>query len=649
MAVKAPRSIRKIFTIGCIVSFAAGIAVALVHHISFFSHLERAAADFRIAAFQEPIPPSRDIVVLAVDEETLTRFPYRSPVDRAFLSELLRQLDKRMPAVIGVDMLFDQPTEAAKDRALYQTIRTLNTPLFISYTTTPSVVTPAQLEYMNAFVPPEFRAAANLATDPFDGSVRWIFPGEVDADTPIGFARKAVQLAGRQLPPAEQVEIAWRPQIDSATSTFAIYPAHALAALPIDWFKGKIVLVGAVLSLTDRHRTPLAIAFDDDRGMMPGILVQAHAISTYFEQRSTRRPSSLSGLFFALVMAGLGASIAFLANGLFLTLALAVILVLAVWAIAFVGYEHGLPLLPLVAPTLALSLSLWAVEMWLGRQERFQRQFVQGAFSRYVSPDVVQQLIDDPSRLTVSSRRQVATFIFTDIAGFTSLSESLDSRNLSDLLNAYLDGVCQIVLRHQGTIDKFIGDAVMAIFNAPLALPDHAERAVRCAIELDKFAQEFREIHNRRGVPLGVTRIGLHCGQAVVGNFGSHTRMDYTALGDSVNVAARVEGVNKLFGTRICCTQAIVDQCKEVKFLPLGDVLLKGKTLAVALYTPQLISGDFDTQYLAAFRAIERNPDIAIRLFQKLLDTYPDAELPRFYLDRLMAGITSTHVVMNDK
>ncbi len=649
MAVKATQSIRKIFTIGCIVSLAAGISVALVRHISFFSHLERTAADIRIAAFQEPIAPSRDIVVLAIDEETLARFPYRSPVDRAFLSELLRQLDKRMPAVIGVDMLFDQPTEAAKDRSLHHTIRSLNTPLFISYTTTPSVVTPAQLEYMNAFVPLELRAAANLATDPFDGSVRWIFPGQIDADMPIGFARKAVQLAGRQLPPAEQVEIAWRPQIDSATSTFSIYPAHALSTLPSEWFKGKIVLVGAVLSLTDRHRTPLAIVFDDDRGMMPGILVQAHAISTYFEQRSTRRPSQLTDLFFTMVMAALGASIAFLANGLFLTLGLAVIVIFAVWAMAFVGYEHGFPLLPLVAPTLALSLSLWALEMWLGRQERSQRQFVQGAFSRYVSPDVVQQLIDDPSKLTVSGHRQMATFIFTDIAGFTSLSESLDSRQLSDLLNSYLDGVCQIVLQHQGTIDKFIGDAVMAVFNAPLTLADHAERAVRCAIELDKFAEEFRETHNRQGVPLGITRIGLHCGQAVVGNFGSHTRMDFTALGDSVNVAARVEGVNKLFGTRICCTQAIVDQCKEVTFLPLGDVLLKGKTLTVALYTPQLISGNFNTQYIAAYCAIEQNPDVAIGLFQTLIDTYPDAELPRFYLERLMRGVTSTRVVMNDK
>jgi class 3 adenylate cyclase len=550
---------------------------------------------------------------------------------------------------MGIDMLFDQPTEAHKDRALYQSLRALKTPAFVSFTDTPSVVTPDQLSYMKDFVPAELRAAANLATDPFDGAVRWIFPGGSHPETPLGFARKAVELAGKPLPSADQIEIAWRPQPDTDTPAFKIYPSHAVAALPKEWLEGKIVLVGAVLSLTDKHRTPLSIAFDDDRGMMPGILVQAHALATYLEQRSTRRLSMAGEIIFVASLAGIGAAIAFLGSGLVLTIGLAIAVLAVVWIVAFAGYSDGIPLIPLIMPTLALAFALWATEMWMGRAEKSQRQFVQRAFSRYVSPDVVQQLIEDPSKLAVSGQRQDATFLFTDIAGFTTLSESLDSHKLSELLNAYLDGMCSVIQKYQGTIDKFIGDAVMAVFNAPLPQADHAERAVRCALELDHFAEQFRAEHNSLGIPLGVTRIGIHSGQAVVGNFGSHSRMDFTALGDAVNVAARVEGVNKYFGTRICCTQAIVDQCEAMRFLPLAEVVLKGKAVSIALYAPRNADDEFCAAYLQAYNAIETDLQRAAELFQELVDRYPEAAMPRFYLKRLREGLGTQRIVMEDK
>jgi class 3 adenylate cyclase len=126
----------------------------------------------------------------------------------------------------------------------------------------------------------------------------------------------------------------------------------------------------------------------------------------------------------------------------------------------------------------------------------------------------------------------------------------------------------------------------MAIFNAPIRQPDHAERAVRCALELDAYAEKFRKDCNSRDIPIGVTRIGVHTGYAVIGNFGSHARMDFTALGDTVNTAARTEGVNKYFGTRICCTSDTVDLCPDLHFRQIGDIVLKGKTTASALYNP---------------------------------------------------------------
>ncbi|NBS94299.1 MAG: adenylate/guanylate cyclase domain-containing protein, partial [Betaproteobacteria bacterium] len=195
--------------------------------------------------------------------------------------------------------------------------------------------------------------------------------------------------------------------------------------------------------------------------------------------------------------------------------------------------------------TLGLALSLWMMDTLIGGAERKQRQFVQGAFSRYVSPDVVNQLVENPEALAVKGDRRELSFIFTDVAGFTTLSEGLSAEKLSETLNAYLDGACQIILESKGTIDKFIGDAIMTIFNAPIPQDDHAERAVRCALAIDAYAEDFRKRYNAEGIPIGVTRIGIHSGPAVIGNFGSQQRMDFTALGDTVNTAARTEGVNK--------------------------------------------------------------------------------------------------------
>jgi class 3 adenylate cyclase len=307
---------------------------------------------------------------------------------------------------------------------------------------------------------------------------------------------------------------------------------------------------------------------------------------------------------------------------------------------------------PLVGPTLGLALSLWMMDTLIGGAERKQRQFVQGAFSRYVSPDVVNQLVDNPEALTVKGDRREVSFIFTDVAGFTTLSEGLTAEKLSETLNAYLDGACQIILDKKGTIDKFIGDAIMTIFNAPIPLEDHCERAVRCALEIDQYAEDFRKRYNADGIPIGVTRIGIHCGPAVVGNFGSHQRMDFTALGDTVNTAARCEGVNKYFGTRICATQPIVDQCKTVKFRPIGDVVLKGKTEAVTLYNPvtdEFAASQAYSDYMETYALLKAEDPNGSDAVRALKQNYPDDPLIDFHLERVESGLCTARVVMEDK
>ena len=283
------KQLRSILTAGFVAIAATLVAVLAVQYLSFLANLENIGRDVRVAALSRPMPQNKDIVIAGLTESTVAQFPYRSPIDRGFLAHLIQALQAKGAREIGVDVLFDGPTEPAKDDELKRVIRQVKVPLFISYTNSPNVVTDDQLAYLNAFVPPAERAGANLATDPFDGSVRWIFPGETGPGMPLGFVRKALALIGIKTP-NKQVEIAWRSHPDAETPAFPIYPAETIPMLPDEWIKGKIVLVGAILSITDRHRTPLAIVKEGDEGMMPGIIVQAHGIAQYLEGAQRRHP-----------------------------------------------------------------------------------------------------------------------------------------------------------------------------------------------------------------------------------------------------------------------------------------------------------------------------------------------------------------------
>lgn len=640
----------KAYRTAALVAVLAAFAATMALRIGFLEHLEVVTRDIRVAT-AAPMPQQKDIVIAGLTEETVTQFAYRSPVDREFLANLIKTLEAKGAREIGVDVLFDQPTEPAKDELLKKTIRETKTPLLISYSNSKNVVNDDQLAYLNDFVPERLRAGANLARDPFDDSVRWIFPGETEPGMPLGFVRKAVALLGIKTPNT-QPEIAWRPNPDSETPAFPIYPSHTIAFLPDEWFKGKIVLIGAVLSITDRHRTPLAVVDDGDQGNMPGITVMAHGISQVLDGRSVDRLNPGYEIAITVMFALIGVGLGVLKKGAAFSFSVGGVVIALYIAVAMVGYSRGIPLVPVIAPTIALTLSLWLMDVLIGGAERKQRQFIQGAFSRYVSPAVVDQLVDDPTALSIKGDRREVTFIFTDIASFTTLSEGLTSEKLSEVLNAYLDGACAIILKYQGTIDKFIGDAIMAIFNAPIAQPDHAERAVKCALELDVYAEAFKKEQNAAGIPIGVTRIGIHTGIATVGNFGSATRMDFTALGDTVNTAARTEGVNKYFGTRICVTEESVSACPNLKFRPIGDVVLKGKTKPVGLFSP-VSEADAATNvtadYMAAYALLKAEDPQGIEAFKALGVQYPDDAIIAYHGRRIAAGATSTLIVLEDK
>ncbi len=288
----------------------------------------------------------------------------------------------------------------------------------------------------------------------------------------------------------------------------------------------------------------------------------------------------------------------------------------------------------------------FAIEV-LDRKHRWIRR----AFSSYVSPNLVRYLIDHPESLTLGGERRTCSFVLTDLADFTPLVENTDPEIVVSTLNDYLEGMTGIVFAHDGTIDRIVGDAVSVMFSAPVAQPDHAARAVACALAMDAFAQAFANRQRAAGLSFGTTRIGVNTGPVIVGNVGSAERLDYRALGDTINTAARLESANRHLGTRVLVSDATKAGRPNVPMRPVGTLMLKGKTKGVQAYEP--ITGATANatadQYRAAFEGLSAASPEALPAFEALADSAPDDPLTAFHLHRLRAGETGATVTLTDK
>ena len=182
-------------------------------------------------------------------------------------------------------------------------------------------------------------------------------------------------------------------------------------------------------------------------------------------------------------------------------------------------------------------------------KEESQKRFIKNAFSFYLSPTVIDEIIKDPESLELGGEDREITIFFSDIKGFSTISEKLTPQELVKRLNEYLTEMTDIILKYNGTVDKYIGDAIMAFYGAPVLMPDHAAKACLAAVDMKKRLRELQETWRKAGMEPIFARMGIHSGKATVGNMGSRTRMDYTAMGDAVNLASRLEGANKSFDT----------------------------------------------------------------------------------------------------
>ena len=275
------------------------------------------------------------------------------------------------------------------------------------------------------------------------------------------------------------------------------------------------------------------------------------------------------------------------------------------------------------------------------RRRQAEAERAHASLSRYFSPQLASRLAAacDGDGMEVH-RREVAA-IFTDVTGFTSLVETAEPEVLSMLLNEYVGGMTEIVFGHEGTVAKVMGDGIQILFNAPGDQPDFATRAVACAHDLDTWAMQFLDRWRAKGVNFGITRIGVHAGPVLVGNFGGNRFFDYTAYGDTINTASRLEAANKALGTRICVSAAVAAGAEGFQGRPVGDLMLRGRSEPLRAYEPLLPAAFADpttAQYAEAFAKLEAGDAAAMPAFAALVGTHANDALASFHLKRLLNG-----------
>ena len=357
--------------------------------------------------------------------------------------------------------------------------------------------------------------------------------------------------------------------------------------VPKEKLAGKIAFVGSsAQGLMDLRASPINL-------VLPGVEVHANLAENILLEQQLVRPADAAGLEL-LAAIGLGifmiifdAKLLGARNSLFLFLAISSGLIWFSWT----AFANNLQLYDPVYPILVSFLCFSCLAYSNYTQEEKQRKEVRSAFSQYISPDLVKQLANDPSKLVLGGEMREMTFMFSDIRGFTSISELYDAEGLTRLINRFLTPITNVILNTNGTIDKYMGDCIMAFWNAPLIQKDHAKKACDSALEmitaLAKLNKELKEdsIREQREHRPIVIGIGINTGEACVGNMGSDQRFDYSVLGDSVNLASRLEGQSKTYGVTCVVGDQTVELLDGFATLELDLVMVKGKTEAVRIHT----------------------------------------------------------------
>lgn len=666
--------------IGALFALLASALSLLLFYVQpvWLEYLDSAGRDI-VFHIRDAKTPLSSVVVVAVDEKAVKRHG-RWPWSRELLARLLDGIQASGAGLIALDIVFPVPESPEADHALIDVLHDSATTIIGGYFFRPSQTQPMSelartLWRKNAInsvrlkngaktsmvpIPEMPRVEGNLAgiaagldgqgflnsIEDYDGLFRhapllWrhdsvLFPSLALKSLASAMQRSIrvelkpdgvskLEVGDFNVPVDEEGRLALN-FYDPDRDIIQISAADILEGKSMDdMLAGRLVFVGVTeVGITDVVPTPLVPNY-------PGVMMHATAVSNVLQEFHLRggkwvlmqNVAMIFGLPLLLVILMISAS-----RLRTMILAATVVLAGSVGLFYYLVATQGL-LVSLVYPVISLVIGFAVFQAYYVLTSQFKNRFLTRAFSSYVSPVLVKQLIDDPDSLVLGGEKRRITILFSDIRSFTALSESMTPETLVDMLNQYLGAMTDIVMENQGTLDKYIGDALMAFFNAPLSVQDHAAQAAKVALAMQGRLAElnvrFQERYQRQ-LAIG---IGLHTGDAVVGNLGAKRRFDYTAIGDTVNLGSRLESATKQYAVPILISE---DTRRE-----LGDafvcrwidrIQVKGKTEAVKVYELMAVSGAVDAAGLA-------------EAFESALEHYFAQEFP--LAQAAFNGIAETH------
>jgi adenylate cyclase len=616
---------------GMLIALIVALTLSLLYlgNARFFEVLEEKTLDLRFAV-RGVVAPGPETVIAAIDEKSISKLG-RFPWSRSVWARVVDRLTDERAAVVVFDVLFSEPESAKSDGLLERALRKNGRaiiPMDFDFSETgfkESGFTNKQVDFLipsayavlknidtpyapfeaKMVLPPleRFSAAAasvapiNMIPDS-DGTLRWellAIKYQDDYYAPIGLqaarlyrnldlqglaldGRGLVQMAGTTIPTDAQSRM-----LINYRGPEGRFPRYSISDIvegktPAGTFQGKIVLIGATaIGIYDLRVTPFS-------NNMAGIEKHASVVDNILRGDFLLRTDTgviplvifFAVLFgFALPRLGAGAG---------------AILFLSLFG-GYLGVVHYLFAVKgiwfnLVYPASALFFGYTSQTAYRFFMEERRARDIRKMFSSYVSKRIVDELIRDPSKAKLGGDRKEITVLFSDIRGFTSFSEKLQPEDVVSLLNEYLGAMTEIVFEYEGTLDKFVGDAIVALWGAPIGQPDHAERACRCALAMIVRLKELQAKWAAEGKHVIDIGIGINTGDMVVGNIGAPgKKMDYTVIGDNVNLGARLESLTRQYNNHIIISEYTYGKVMNiVKVNELGSVTVKGKQQPVVIY-----------------------------------------------------------------
>ncbi|MBV9079482.1 MAG: adenylate/guanylate cyclase domain-containing protein [Elusimicrobia bacterium] len=644
---------------GFLICLAVTAAVVLVYAAGALDSLEWRSIDLRFQA-RGARPANPDIVVVSIDEHSIDRLG-RWPWPRETHAKLIDRLSAAGAKAIAFDVLFTEPDSAnpKSDAALAASAGKAGnvvSAFFYRGGMDANLLGKDPLFPLPALAKESFVGFVNFNPDP-DGVCRHghlysIYGNNVYPSLPVAALAMSRKKTFEELLPElpvtvdkdplvahNELFINYQPQTDRTGYEIIPFADVVEGKIPDKTFKDKIVLVGGTAAaLFDVKATPYTPIFY-------GVLIHANIIDNLISGNYLKPGSGAFTILYILVV-GLILGAVLPRLGPWQKLVVLVAVAGAATGVSFWMFSAKNRIVPLVAPLLATVGCYGAETFYRLLIEEREKRKIKGSFRQYLSPKIIDVITKDPTKLALGGVERDVSIFFLDIAGFTTMAEALKPTQLVEVMNQCLTEFSRIILRHDGLINKYIGDCIMAFWNAPADQPNHAAQACLAALDCIKALPDLNRRFQEKGLPRIDCRVGINTGTVVVGNMGSLERFDYTVMGDPVNLASRLEGANKQYQTRIMISEATFELAREaIEARDLDLIRVKGKREPRKVFEVLCAKGEMSEELsegrkrfhtaLALYR--QKRFDEAIDTFQSVFDYLPNDHVTRVYLERARA------------